>query len=332
MTRGDRLNAILKVRLTSAVDKAVLFVLDNFAGGKDDASCWPSIKTIAACACCSYNSAKNSLRSLELAKVITRIPRRRSESESDTNVYLIDYEALAAMASGAQPTLFASGPNPNKQVPPPPRLGGPLPHALGDPPPPRLGGPPPRRGPDPLSDPLIDPNTNPRERALADKNGNEDAIAPPLWNSVEPLYSAYPPHRRGPKGPFIRAVLPVWLALIASGDPNPSVRLLAAVKAYAASWAATADAGKACVGPAKFFDGVWEQNPNDWRQPNGRGSPVAALGMSKLAELNQALYLLGPSEQMRRESDDAYAARSDKMQRLALEIDRLSPKAKAVHA
>lgn len=89
-----------------------------------------------------------------------------------------------------------------------------------------------------------------------------------LWSQVSPIYEAYPRHRRGGKGGFVAAVEPVWGLLHDRGTAYPGEVILAAVRAYAGSWLAKNDGGRAAVGPARFFgDGVWEQAPSDWAKP-----------------------------------------------------------------
>ncbi len=99
--------------------------------------------------------------------------------------------------------------------------------------------------------------------------GDQPRYRPLLWNQVQKIYDAYPPHRRGgAKGHFARFVSPAWMALVDAGEPDPGGKLLGIVKRYAASWLATTDKGKACLGPERFFgEGVWEQDASDWAEP-----------------------------------------------------------------
>jgi hypothetical protein len=113
---------------------------------------------------------------------------------------------------------------------------------------------------------------------VSSSDSSSDGISRParlLWNQISDIYEAYPRHRRGGKGTFARAVAQAWTTAAASGDLDPAEILLSAVKAYAGSWAATNENGRACVGPAKFFDGVWNQDPADWAEPAVNGSRAA---------------------------------------------------------
>lgn len=113
--------------------------------------------------------------------------------------------------------------------------------------------------------------------SYTDSGGSEETEKPKshklLWGHVQPIYDAYPKLRRGGTGPFTDAVGPAWSDLVGSGEKEPGSKLLKAVKAYAGSWLATNEGGKACVGPIKFFahGGVWAQDPQDWIRPNGSG-------------------------------------------------------------
>ena len=89
-----------------------------------------------------------------------------------------------------------------------------------------------------------------------------------LWTEIQPLHAAYPPHRRGGQGGFMRAVEPVVARLRAQGLADPIALLLLRVQAYASSWLAKNEGGLAIVGPDRFFgEGVWEQDPADWGDP-----------------------------------------------------------------
>ena len=151
-------------------------------------------------------------------------------------------------------------------------------------------------------DPPLPPADGGRERA------SEFRL---LMSHIEPLYAAYPSLRRGGKGGFMRAVEPVWGLLHDRGVEDPGAVLLKAVRAYANSWLAKNDGGKAVLGPQRFFgEGVWEQSPSDWRNPE-----TSARNLSpEEASRRQA------ARAERERADDA--RRSEEQQRILAQIGR----------
>lgn len=93
-----------------------------------------------------------------------------------------------------------------------------------------------------------------------------------MWGDVEPLYAAYPKHRRGGQGKaqelFGRAIGD----LEASGRSDATAWLLARVVAYAKSWQATRESGQYCISLERFIgDGVYKQDDGDWSDPKANG-------------------------------------------------------------
>lgn len=149
-----------------------------------------------------------------------------------------------------------------------------------------------------------------------------------LWNQVQPIYDAYPRHRRGGKGAFPNHVAPAWMALVESGESDPGGRLTRIVKAYAASWLASVDKGKACLGPERFFgEGVWEQNPRDWAEPGKSGASGSADAWREVARLKQELALKGGRDPFIKETQEQYQSRLAEMDRLESAIHSATAKA-----
>lgn len=90
-----------------------------------------------------------------------------------------------------------------------------------------------------------------------------------LWAQVQPIYDAYPAHRRNGKGSAMRAI---GEALQTAKPPEgvpAAVYLLARTLAYAASWAATQERGRFSVKLERFFsDRMYEQADSDWAEPS----------------------------------------------------------------
>lgn len=143
-----------------------------------------------------------------------------------------------------------------------------------------------------------------------------------LWNHVQPVYDAYPAHRRGGKGGFAKAVAVAWRALEDDGEPDPQARLVRIVRAYAGSWLAKQDGGKAVLGAERFFaDGAWQQDPKDWAKPGEAGSstPEQRERTAKRAELMARLNLLTKTA-FRNESDEQKAKRTSEVELLRKEL------------
>jgi uncharacterized protein YdaU (DUF1376 family) len=96
------------------------------------------------------------------------------------------------------------------------------------------------------------------------------------WFQVQPIYDSYPKHRRGAPGSFQRHLEAAWSELSAEGHPDPGGFLLGRVRAYAGSWLARNEGGKALLGSERFFltDRAYMQADGDWAEPGT--APAAA--------------------------------------------------------
>jgi uncharacterized protein YdaU (DUF1376 family) len=118
--------------------------------------------------------------------------------------------------------------------------------------------------------------------------GIQDAGARVLWAEVYAIHAAYPKHRRGTKQAAMQYVGPVLAELRFLGMANAHDWLLARVKAYAASYVATNDDGKACVGLQKFcVEKVYNEDDGDWAKP-GTGVDNADLITRSMALVREA--------------------------------------------
>lgn len=81
----------------SATEKAVLFVLANFADG--NGACYPGQQNVAKLAACSERSVRRVMDSLEDRRVIVREERRREDgSRTSDSITLIAFQQAANLA------------------------------------------------------------------------------------------------------------------------------------------------------------------------------------------------------------------------------------------
>lgn len=138
--------------------------------------------------------------------------------------------------------------------------------------------------------------TNPTLATLPDhtspypqpENTNGTARAPHrFWSEVQPIYDAYPRHRRPAQGVAVKAIAAALEAAVVPNGSKPIDWLLCRVRAYAGSWAATRENGQYCVGMVKFMDGMYAQDDGDWAEPKRGGisnAEIVARSAAKAAK------------------------------------------------
>lgn len=238
ISRGDRLNLVLKVKVGSATTKAVLFVLADYIGS--GRTCWPSHETIAENACCSRRSVVRATLELEEAGILL-VHRRVDDIRGNTsNLYEINYPLLAKLAAECQPVTGGVCQGDTTPVPQSHKgvCHGVTQSAHSDP---------------PIDPPIKNPPTPQGGGRASGKPKGEPA-------GFADWYAAYPRHEA-------RADAAKAYRQVTAAGADPGV-LLDAASAFAASPAG--QAGKFCPLPASWLRaGRWDDDRASW-QRNGQ--------------------------------------------------------------